>query len=256
VAGVRICRDTPVSELRRDRSGYSFRAGSGVAKADGVVVALPAPAAAALLGGVASAAVTDLGAVSYSGVALVALAWPSDAVPTDATWSSLVPGPQHGAAADRLSGVLVPRPQRDLVTACTFTSSKWPRSASPGRLLLRASVGSNDDDRHRSMDDSELVRRVTDDLRRIVGLGGKPTTVLVKRFDGSFPLYEQGHEARVARIRRHLAAAPGVAVAGAAFDGIGIPACIVSGRAAAETVAAALASTGGASTGGASRLAG
>jgi oxygen-dependent protoporphyrinogen oxidase len=58
----------------------------------------------------------------------------------------------------------------------------------------------------------------------------------VYRWGGALPQYAPGHRERVAALRAGLEARPPIAVAGAAYDGVGIPACIASGRAAAEAV--------------------
>jgi oxygen-dependent protoporphyrinogen oxidase len=65
--------------------------------------------------------------------------------------------------------------------------------------------------------------------------------VLVSRWGGGLPQYAVGHLDRVARIRSGVANVPGLAVCGAAYDGIGIPACIASARRAADQVLAFLA---------------
>jgi len=58
----------------------------------------------------------------------------------------------------------------------------------------------------------------------------------VTRWGGGLPQYNVGHLDRVARIRQAVSEQPGLAVAGAAYDGVGIPACIATGRQAAGQV--------------------
>ena len=62
---------------------------------------------------------------------------------------------------------------------------------------------------------------------------------------GALPQYEVGHLERVERIRSSVAAVPGLAVAGASYDGVGIPACVASGRAAAHQALAGSAGLAG-----------
>ena len=65
-----------------------------------------------------------------------------------------------------------------------------------------------------------------------------PLDVHVQRWGGGLPQYAVGHLARVAAARAALAQVPGVEACGAAYDGVGIPACIASARrAAAHAVA-------------------
>jgi protoporphyrinogen/coproporphyrinogen III oxidase len=61
----------------------------------------------------------------------------------------------------------------------------------------------------------------------------------VQRWGGALPQYAVGHLDRVARVRRAVAEVPGLAVCGAAYDGVGIPAVIGSARRAAASLVAA-----------------
>ena len=114
----------------------------------------------------------------------------------------------------------------------------------PGRVVVRGSVGRAGDERASQLSDRELVQRVRQELAEILGVTQPPLDVLLRRFPSSFPQYAPNHAARVDRIRAALAGDPRVAVAGAAFDGIGIPACVASGRKAATDVLAALGGQG------------
>jgi len=185
-----------------------------------VVIATPAPAAAALLDPVDHALSMLVGAIDYADVTLVTLQMPAAAV---------------GHTLDG-TGFLVPAEARRLITACTWLSSKWPELHRPGDVLLRASTGRFGDDRPAQMSDDELVRRVLDDLGPMLGLRSGPTEAVVTRWSGAFPQYALGHIQRVSSIEDAMANLPGVALAGAAFHGVGIPACIASGRNAARQV--------------------
>jgi oxygen-dependent protoporphyrinogen oxidase len=183
--------------------------------ADRVVLAVPAPAAAALLATTAPEAAADLGAIEHASVALVTLAYPA----TD--------------LADLAgSGVLVPRVDGRLMTACSFGTNKWPQWSTPGRTVLRVSAGRAGDDRPLHMRDDELVAALHGELRAAVGVPGDgPLESRVTRWWNGFPQYAPGHAGRVARIGAAVAQAdPRVRVAGAALHGVGIPACIASGR--------------------------
>jgi protoporphyrinogen/coproporphyrinogen III oxidase len=85
-------------------------------------------------------------------------------------------------------------------------------------------------------DDGELAALAVTDLAAATGVSGAPVDVRVTRWGGGLPQYTVGHLDRVRRIRASVAAQPGLAVCGAAFDGIGIPACIASARLAADQV--------------------
>lgn len=214
-------------------------------QADGVVIAVPARTASILLGEIDGALATLVGGVTTSSVVLVTL---------ELDQESLI-RPLEG------NGFLVPA-GRGLVTACTFPSSKWPHLAREGEVLVRASAGRAGDERVVSMPDEEIVSEVLGELERMLshvgrldafeglaGFGalGEPRQVVVTRYPQAFPQYLVGHAGRVAAIEKAAAALPALALAGASYRGIGVPACIASGRRAARLVADAVGSAGGAS---------
>ena len=102
-------------------------------------------------------------------------------------------------------------------------------------MLLRASIGRHREEQQLQVDDEELVARSRADLRDAVGLTAEPVDA-VQRWGGGLPQYAVGHLDRVRRIRDHVGAVPGLAVCGAAYDGLGIPACIASAEDAARQV--------------------
>ena len=122
------------------------------------------------------------------------------------------------------------------VTACTYLSQKWPHVATEGEVLLRASVGRFGDDRAEAWSDGELVERVWHELGVLIGPAQDPLESMVARWPGAFPQYRVHHLLRTAGIEAAVARLGGIAVAGAAYRGVGIPACIASGRAAARAV--------------------
>ncbi len=199
---------------------WSLHSTGGTVEADAVVIATPAPAAAALLAPVDLALSEMLGAIDYADVTLVTLQMPAEGV---------------GRILDG-TGFLVPAEARRLITACTWLSSKWPELRRPGDVLLRASTGRFGDDRPAQMSDDELVGRVLDDLGPMLALRSGPTEAVVTRWSDAFPQYALGHSKRVSSIEDAAARLPGVALAGAALHGVGIPACIASGRDAARRV--------------------
>ncbi len=209
--GLEVRLGTAVEAVEPMRSGWLVD-GRDV---DGVVLALPAPAAAALVPPAASEAKRHLAAIEHASVALVTLAVTAGDVsrPLDA------------------SGFLVPRVEGLAVTACSWASSKWAHlDDGDGMVVLRASVGRAGDDRALDLDDRALVEQVVDDLGRTMALRGAPSEARVSRWPRSFPQYAPGHLDRVDAIEADLAThAPGIVVAGAALRGVGVPACIRQG---------------------------
>ena len=172
--------------------------------ADAVVLAVPAAPTARLLRPHAAAAASELTQIRYSSMAVVALAFPATAFP------SLPTG----------SGFLVPPVDGRSVKAVTFSSTKWRMGEEA--VLQR--------------DDADLVDLVLADLTDALGVTDPPLDARVTRWGGGLPQYTVGHLGRVERIRAAVAELPGLAVAGAAYDGVGVPACVASGAQAALVV--------------------
>lgn len=222
-AGGDVRLRTTVREVTRTDTGFRLVVGPTIApetiEADAVILATPAVASARLLREVASPAAVDLARVDYASMAVVTLAFTA----TDLS------GELEG------SGFLVPPVDGREIKAATFSSRKWGWH-SPDLLLVRCSVGRYGDERQLQRNDSELVASAVMDLRDAVGLKGQLVDALVTRWGGALPQYAVGHRDRVRRIEASVAEVDGLEVCGAAYDGLGIPACIASAQAAATRV--------------------
>lgn len=231
-AGARISTGCAVREVQRSAGGWRVVTDAEVIDTDAVVLAVPAGPAARLLDGLAPAAAAELRTVEYASMALVTMAFRRSELPAAIT---------EGGA----SGFLVPPVDGRTIKASTFSSNKWAwAGADPGLFLLRTSVGRYGDEGDLGREDSELVDVSLRDLGDAVGLAARPLASTVTRWDGGLPQYPVGHLARVARIRGAVAALPGLAVCGALYDGVGIPACIASAGKAADVVMATLGTPG------------
>ncbi|MFE5558067.1 protoporphyrinogen oxidase [Streptomyces sp. NPDC056544] len=227
-AGARLVTHAPVREVVRTAGGWRVVAGTEVIEADAVILATPAGAAARLLDGLAPAAATELRGVEYASMALITMAFRRSDLPAAVS---------DGGA----SGFLVPPVDGRTIKASTFSSNKWAWAGTdPDLFLLRTSVGRYADESDLQREDGELVDVSLADLGEAVGLAARPVASTVTRWDGGLPQYPVGHLDRVARIRTAVAALPGLAVCGAVYDGVGIPACIASAGKAADAVIAAL----------------
>jgi oxygen-dependent protoporphyrinogen oxidase len=224
--------------------GWRLTVGSAAAEelidADAVILAVPARPAARLLARVpgASAAVTAFGEISYASMAIVTLAYPRSAFP------GAVPGAFAGSGLAALgwSGYLVPAVDGRAVKAVTFSSVKWPHLAeatAPGAEpleIVRCSVGRIGEEALLQRADEELAALAAAELAAATGVHGAPVAHRITRWGGALPQYTVGHLDRVARIRAAVATQPGLAVCGAAYEGVGIPACVATARAAAIQV--------------------
>lgn len=129
------------------------------------------------------------------------------------------------------TGFVISRNSDFAITACTWTNKKWPHTAPKGKTLLRAYVGKAGDESIVEQSDSEIVRIVLDDLKRIMKISGDPEMVSVTRWNESMPQYNVGHKQKMKEIRDTFSRSfPGIFMAGASFDGVGIPDCIDQGK--------------------------
>ncbi|WP_205613879.1 NAD(P)/FAD-dependent oxidoreductase, partial [Streptomyces sp. S1] len=216
--------NAPVTALRRTgATGWQVVSGDRVLTADAVVLATPAGPAAALLAEHAPAAARELGAIEYASMALVTLAFRRSEMP-DLTGS----------------GFLVPPVDGHTIKASTFSSRKWRwvADAAPDLFVLRTSVGRHGEEEQVHREDADLVAASLKDLAAATGLGARPVATTVTRWPGGLPQYPTGHLARVARIREAVAGLPGLRIAGAAYDGVGVPACVASAHRAADEIIA------------------
>lgn len=238
-AGAAVRTRTTIRELARTGSGWELTAGPAIAperiEADAVILALPARPAGRLLGQVpgASTAAAALDEIEYASMAIVTLAYPVPAFPDPVTGS----------------GYLVPAVDGRAVKAVTFSTVKWPHLAGPLHLV-RCSLGRIGEEAVLQREDSELAALAAADLADATGVAGPPAAARVTRWGGALPQYTTGHLDRVEVVRAGVAAQPGLAVCGAAYDGVGIPACIASAKLAADQVLAYLARRAGAGHGG------
>ncbi|OLE27207.1 MAG: protoporphyrinogen oxidase [Actinobacteria bacterium 13_1_20CM_3_71_11] len=218
-SGARVRLGAPVRALARDGYAWRVSVGGEVLDADAVVLAVPARPAARLLTGVAPGAAAEIGALDYASVALVTLA-------------------VRGARLPELSGFLVPASEGYAVKALTIFTTKWAHLARPdGLAVLRASVGRYGDVAVLHRSDEELAGLVHAELGRLLGHPlPEPERTRVTRWGGALPQYAPGHLDRVGRARAELVDMQGIAVAGAAYDGVGVPACVRSGWAAAQRI--------------------
>ncbi|WP_327393049.1 protoporphyrinogen oxidase [Streptomyces sp. NBC_01186] len=230
--GADIRLSTPVRELRRGTpvreprgataagpAAWTAVTDHGTVSADAVVVAVPAPAAARLLAPAAPTASAGLDRIEYASMALVTLAFRRS---------------EAGELPDG-SGFLVPPVDGRSIKAATFSTHKWGWVAAqdPSLFVLRTSLGRFGEEAVLARDDAELVELSLGDLRTATGLAATPVDSVVTRWYDGLPQYPVGHLDRVADIEAAVAAVPGLALAGAAYAGVGIPACVASGRRAA-----------------------
>ena len=226
VAGVDIRSRSIARELHRTDTGWTVVVGPRPApeafQAEAVLLAVPATPAARLLAPHDRGAATALAEVEYASMAIITLA-------VAAKERFELPG----------SGFLVPPVDGRTIKASTFTSTKWAwadRSAD-GLVFLRASVGRAGETFNLQRPDEELVLVAVSEVSEALG---HPLPRLVdshvQRWGGALPQYTVGHVDRISRAQAGTQGLPGLELAGAAYEGVGVPACIASGRTAARAL--------------------
>jgi oxygen-dependent protoporphyrinogen oxidase len=223
----RLLLGRPVARVSACVGGYDVELeGAETIRADGVVVATPAFVTAALLEELDADLAAAHAEVPYASSVVVTLAFSA--------------GDVTGLAG---YGYVIPRAESLDTLACTWTSQKWDGRAPDGALLVRIYAG-RFGGRDLTLDsDDDLVALALEELA-LVGVTADPALIRVQRWPLGMPQYVLGHLERLERIDGALAEHPGLAVAGAAYRGVGIPDCIRSGETAAESVVRALAGAG------------
>jgi oxygen-dependent protoporphyrinogen oxidase len=232
-SGATIRLGLPVRALRRAERGWQLELGSAASPefitADAVVVAVPTPAARRLLADEVPDASAAYARIDVASMAVISLALPPDTVLPEASGVLLAVGERHADGSPFTA------------KAFTFTSRKWGRDGTEP-VQLRASVGRYGETETLQRDDEDLVAAVRADLAELTGVDAAPTERIVTRWGGGLPQYGVEHTDAVAAIGRAVAKMPGLAVAGAALRGVGIPATIDTAHAAAAAIDAYLTS--------------
>jgi oxygen-dependent protoporphyrinogen oxidase len=213
----------PVAALAAAPGGWRVEPLAGPPlHADGVILAGPAPLMAPVVKPVDPALAGLLEGIAYASSATIALAYPRPAIrhPLDGF------------------GFVVPSVERRAILACTFSSVKYPGRAPDGVALLRVFVGGAMQGGLLAADDAELRALAHRDVAALLGIAGDPVLARVWRHPAAMPQYDVGHLDRLAAIEARLDALPGLALAGGAYQGVGIADCVRSGEAAAERLVA------------------
>lgn len=208
-----------VRGLERGDDGWTLRTSTGDERADAVILATPAPATSRLLAEVAARSSFALADVTVASVVIVTFVFDTEL-------------DLQG------SGFLVAPSEPVTIKASTFSSNKWSWVSRPGRTIVRASLGRAGEPM--LYDDGTMTELALADLRAVLGALPSPSASHVQRWGGGLPQYAVGHLTMLDTIDGELRSLRGLAVAGATYRGVGIPAVIASARTAVEKVSADL----------------
>jgi protoporphyrinogen/coproporphyrinogen III oxidase len=208
-------------------SKYANRRGQGSEQSitesfDGLIVATPTSTVAKLFADVDSSLADELRGIEFAGSAVVALAYDRKQIkhPLDSF------------------GFVVPTIERRRILSASFSSVKFPGRAPAGKELFRVFLGGALQANVLDVSDEQLCQIADEELRDLLGITGKPCLSMAFRWPASMPQYHLGHLGRVRRIKDRLLQLPGLALAGNAYEGVGIPQCVRSGEQAAERILA------------------
>ena len=201
------------------KSPYRIRCEGGQAyEVDAVVLALPVHECAAFLNPLNADLAEAFRAIPYSSAITVNLGF------DEGVCSQLPPG----------FGFLVPRKEHSRLLACTFVHKKFPHRAPEGKALLRCFLGGSRDPEVLELTNNEIILKVRQELRTILGLEAPPLFSRISRWPSAMAQYTVGHQDRIGRINNLIQKYPRLYLAGNAYSGIGLSDCIRTGKQAAE----------------------
>ncbi|HRW08609.1 MAG TPA: protoporphyrinogen oxidase [Caldilineaceae bacterium] len=211
--------NTQLTDLAKHKGGYIATTAAGDTIAvDAVILAIPASAAAALLGDLSPTAVQLLNQIRFASIGTVALGFRRAAM----------------REAPPVSSLMIPRRARRRIDAVLWRPDRAPAD----HTLLRVFFGGGDP-ALLDLDDAALLAAVRDELRDLLQITDAPVAHRVFRWPHGFPQADVGHLSLIDRIEAALP--PTIALAGNSYRGIGVPDCVRQGRMAAQRVAAVVA---------------
>jgi len=214
--------NTRVEAVQKQDRGWIVSAGYASDHFDNVIIATSATAAVPLFEITCAGLASELKAIPYSSSMTVALGFDKDV----------------RAALPAGFGFLVPRSEGKRMLAATFVHNKFPHRVPEDRALIRCFLGGSRDEQILQLPDDKILGIVREELRRILGLNAEPLFTRIYRWRGAMAQYVVGHLERLQRIESLLKQWPGLALAGNAYRGIGVPDCVRSGEAAVQQVLA------------------
>jgi oxygen-dependent protoporphyrinogen oxidase len=209
-----LLTNAPVEAIQREGDSWIVSAGYNSDDFDGVILAVPAYSAASLLRLCSRELSAEVASIEYSSSITVALGYDG------AVRKSLPPG----------FGFLAPRSEGKRLVAATFVHNKFPHRTPEDRALLRCFFAGSNAASVWNLPDNGIISVAKNDLQQILGLTADPLFSRVYKWKSAMAQYTVGHLDRLARIDRLCQQLPGIALAGNAYRGIGVPDCVRSGR--------------------------
>ncbi|MGL4521656.1 MAG: protoporphyrinogen oxidase [Bacilli bacterium] len=122
------------------------------------------------------------------------------------------------------NGFVVSRREATSITACTWTSTKWPHTSNGEEIILRCYIGRPNESDIVHLHDDKILETVTSDLQKITGITAKPIHSYISRHIESMPQYTVGHLERMEKLQQYSERyLPQVHCIGAYNGGVGLP---------------------------------
>jgi oxygen-dependent protoporphyrinogen oxidase len=209
-----------VERIRRLNERYDIKLNGGeVITADSIIMAVPHQTVQSIFPEYSF--FQDFKKVPSTSVATIALGFPKEAVQKDINGT----------------GFLVSRNTDNTITSGTWIHKKWPHSTPEGKVLLRCFVGRTGGEVIVDLSDEQIINIVMNDLSKTIDLSMNPEISVVTRWPKAIPQYIVGHQERMKKVTKGLAEElPGIYIAGASYNGVGLPDCITQGEEAVHKV--------------------
>jgi len=184
----------------------------------GIILATPAAASATMIVETDPKLANALSGISTASSAIVVLGVSREHLKTDF----------------RGYGIIYPHVDDGQVIALSFSSNKFAGRCGDEEVLIRCFIGGALQSALVDFKDEELLKIAIAQLKQSVGFKGEPLFTDVFRWKQCMPQYHLGHLDRVKKIEQRVELHQGLEIAGNSYWGVGIPACIASGKSAAE----------------------
>lgn len=219
-SNVTLIRSSTVTSISPKDRRWSVRANNDQAMFDGIICAGSAYRASKLLGNVDPELAQTLREIETASSAIVALG----------IQRNQLTRPFNGF------GIIYPHIDGGQVIAISFSSNKFAGRCSTDQLLIRVFMGGALQSELVDLDDESLFKIAIDQLDKSLGFTATPSFKKVYRWSNTMPQYHLGHVDRVRHVQSRVDTLPHFALAGNSYHGVGIPACVASGKKAAQAI--------------------
>jgi len=128
------------------------------------------------------------------------------------------------------TGFLIPGSENTQLSACTWSSEKWPGRAPQGYATFRCFFSNIGNQELEAYDEQSWTRLADEELKKILSINAEPSKSWHHVWKDAQPQYKMGHLHTIQQIENHLRSLPGLHLAGSSYRGVGIPDCVKQAR--------------------------